>query len=535
MSCSAGKKSALQNICGDSQKLYNNLIKLEKIMSYELLLKNMGFDSDPFSKTNADEEDRLQEYFIAPPFFNAVYGSFKDPKSSIVFAPRGGGKTALKRKIELSSIDQQFLCVTYNQFDTSGKKLSDIDLEFHTNNIIRLILVAVLTAVEKNGINKLSTDDRHFLYLLVKENLFEIERHQLRSAIKSVQNFGDKAKDWWNKFTGPIGLVINHLLQQIGMVDAEISKFKDQGGSTGNTFQQLETLQGLAQKIGFMAIYVLIDKVDETDLTGTAEKTFQFISPLLSNLQLLELSNYSFKFFLWDLLVDSYRDISRPDRVKYYRLEWKTEQLEEMLSSRVKAYSNNSINSLQEISDFNAINTLDRTVTYFSNESPRNCVRISKSILDQQSEINSNSSKITDEAINLGLKSISEDICNEIYRDSVINDLKKVKECDFTIKRIYSDIFKFSQQAALKKIQIWENCGAVVNIGTIQETKGARPSNLYGFSNPLLAKNVFQELTVTEFVNAKLRECQSCGKILLRDWGKREIISCHDCQNEIVE
>jgi len=71
-------------------------------MSYDILLKRLGFESDPFSKTNADEEERLEEYFIAPPFFNAVYGSPNDPKSSIVFAPRGGGKTALKRKIELS-------------------------------------------------------------------------------------------------------------------------------------------------------------------------------------------------------------------------------------------------------------------------------------------------------------------------------------------------------------------------------------------------------------------------------------------------
>jgi hypothetical protein len=502
-------------------------------MSYEILLRNIGFDSDPFLKTNADEEERLQEYFIAPPFFSAVYGSPKDPKSSIVFAPRGGGKTALKRKIELSSIDQPFLCVTYNQFDTSGKKLSDIDLEYHTKNIKRLILVALLTAIEKVGISKLTTADRHFLYLLIKENLFEIEQHQLRSAIKSVQNFGDKAKEWWNHFTGPIGLVINGLLEQIGMGTTEITKFKQLGGSPGNTFQQLEKLQELSYGIGFIAIYVLIDKVDETDITGTAEKTFQFISPLLSNLQLLELPNYSFKFFLWDLLVDSYRDISRPDRVKYYRLEWKPEQLEEMLFSRVKTYSENKVTSLQSIADFSATNTLDRTIAFFSNESPRNSVRISKSILDQQSEIDDNSSLITNEAINLGIKSISEDICNEIYRDSVINDLKKVKECDFTIKRIYSDIFKISQQAALKKIQIWEDCGAVVNIGTIPETKGARPSNLYGFSNPLLAKHVFQELTVTEFVNAKMRECSSCGKILLRDWGKRDIVSCHDCQSKV--
>jgi hypothetical protein len=313
----------------------------------------------------------------------------------------------------------------------------------------------------------------------------------------------------------------------------EIAKFKEQGGTAGNIFQQFELLSSLAQRIGYTAIYVLIDKIDETDLTGTAEKSFQFISPLLSNLQLLELPNYSFKFFLWDLLINQYRDIARPDRVKYYRLEWRSEQLERMLSSRVKAYSFGKLESLHSIADFEASNTLDRTVAFFSNDSPRNSVRISKSIFDHQSEIDDQASVISGEAINNGMKSISEDICSEIYRETIINDLKKVKECDFTIKRLYSDIFKITQQAILRKIQIWENCGAVINIGTVQETKGARPSNLYGFSNPLLAKLVFKELSVSDFVNQKMKECDSCGKILLRDWGKRASYLCHDCQNEI--
>ncbi len=105
------------------------------------------------------------------------------------------------------------------------------------------------------------------------------------------------------------------------------------------------------------------------------------------------MQGYSFKFFLWDLLIESYRDIARPDRVKYYRLEWTPTQLEEMLASRTKAYSGGKIESLQSISDFEASNTLDRTIAFFSNQSPRNSVRIGKSILDYQSEIDDTANK----------------------------------------------------------------------------------------------------------------------------------------------
>lgn len=69
----------------------------DKSLSYSELLNNLGFTNDPFAKVNADEEERLEEYFIEPPFFKAVQGIPHDPKSYIVFGPRGGGKTALKR------------------------------------------------------------------------------------------------------------------------------------------------------------------------------------------------------------------------------------------------------------------------------------------------------------------------------------------------------------------------------------------------------------------------------------------------------
>jgi hypothetical protein len=85
-------------------------------MSYANLLHNLGFQIDPFAKTNADEEDHLKSYFIEPPFFKAVYGDLASPKSALVFAPRGGGKTALKRMLELSSQTDPFLCINIQPF-----------------------------------------------------------------------------------------------------------------------------------------------------------------------------------------------------------------------------------------------------------------------------------------------------------------------------------------------------------------------------------------------------------------------------------
>ena len=287
-------------------------------MSYSDLLQALGFEADPFATTNADEEDRLVDYFVPPPFFNAVFGQPKNPKSALVFAPRGGGKTALKRKIELSSPNAGFLCLTYNEFDVSDLSAKDITSAYHLKNLVEMLLVAVITAVENRGIEILSSDDRHIIYLMIKEHLSKIDQTRLKRDIAGIKNFSDKAKDLWNKFTGPIGLIINVLLQRIGLGSAEIKQFQNRGGSVGSLADQLRTLRTISSKLGFSSVYVLIDRVDETPLTTGGDQAYAFIAPLMTDLHLLETPGFGFKFFLWDLLLDDYRSVARPDRVKYY-------------------------------------------------------------------------------------------------------------------------------------------------------------------------------------------------------------------------
>ena len=502
-------------------------------MSYADLLSSLGFESDPFAKTNADEEEKLDQYFVAPPFFNAVLGDPSSPKSSLVFAPRGGGKTALKRKIELSSQEGGFLCVTYNHFDVSGKKLADINSEYHLRNIIEMLLIGIITAASNTGVNKISTDDRHFLYLFAKEHLTTIDQTKLKHDIAAVKNFSDKAKEIWNRFTGPIGLVLNALLEKIGLSPTEIKAFQNQNGRLGNLTDQLTTLQHISAKLGFPSIYVLIDRIDENPLTGSADKSYSFIAPLMTDLQLLETHGFAFKFFLWDLLLNDYRSVARPDRIKYHILEWKHDQLAKMLSERLKAYSNEKVSSLQMISDGKITIQLDATIAICAQGSPRNVVRICKEILDQQSDIDPFAKKISDKAVRIGFDRIAENVTGELFTDSVIKELQKTRRCDFTLRYIYSDVFKFTQQAALNKVRTWENAGAVLQLGTIQEARGRKPSNHYGIAHILLAKHVFSTTPVSEFVRSKVRLCHGCKRVLVRDWDQRSPQQCNFCQHEV--
>jgi hypothetical protein len=498
-------------------------------MRYTDLLNNLGFDRDPFATTNADEEELLEEYFIEPPFFKAVYGDINTPKSSIVFAPRGGGKTALKRRIELISRTDPFLCVTYNSFPTAGLKLEQVDQQFHLKNLSRILTVAILSAAEADRIDKLSSDERHLLYLMAKAHLSGIDRASLKEAIAAVKNLSDKAKEIWNKFTGPVGVVVNVLLTHFGFKTVEISKFDASIAEVGDLKSQIEFLAELAQKFGYRSTYILIDKVDENSLTGRASQSLLFIKPILSELPLLEMRGLGFKFFLWNLLEKDALEFARPDRVKSYTLQWTPTQLKLMLAKRLSVHSTGRVQSLTSIIPLERNVDRDDLIVTLSGGSPRNIIRICKAILDQQSEIDAGARVISERAFLRGIEVIAEELANEAVPEAVLKELKKMKKSDFTVRHIYADVFKISQPSGLQKVQSWQDSGAVLKIGTRQEKRGNRPSYVYAVASPIVLKNIFSDMDALDFWEKKVRFCD-CGQVLLRDWDTSPLHSCHTCE-----
>jgi hypothetical protein len=137
----------------------------------------LGFNNHPFTQTNADEEPLLRSYFIPPPFFDAVAGDVMRPNATVVFAPRGAGKTALRRMVEDWAEEKGVLAVTYDRFEFgNGQKLDEIGLPYHLRNIIIRILVAYLAllALEPELIQNLDKSAKRNLSLFVHSYLGEM-------------------------------------------------------------------------------------------------------------------------------------------------------------------------------------------------------------------------------------------------------------------------------------------------------------------------------------------------------------------------
>ena len=88
----------------------------------------------------------------------------------------------------------------------------------------------------------------------------------------------------------------------------------------------------------FSGIVVLVDKVDETQVTqSSSEMTSRLIHPLLAHIQLLEISGFAWMFFLWAQVKSYFESGAYPvrlDKIAHATIEWEYPFFQEMFNSR---------------------------------------------------------------------------------------------------------------------------------------------------------------------------------------------------------
>ena len=367
---------------------------------------------------------------------------------------------------------------------------------------------------------------------LIYTHLGKISEQDFRNAIDSLSNFSDKAKRYWNDHLGAISVGINLLINQLGLKDVDMIKIDDSTKLNDSLKYQLEKIQQIALKMNYSSIYILIDKVDEADITGNdANLSSKLIEPLLKDLDLLEMKGYGYKFFLWQKLERYYNEYGRKDRINYYSLLWKNSELEKMISKRLSAYSNEKIDDFSQIVDYEYGIDISSVVILFAQKSPRDAIRIIQDIIDEQREINPYARKISYLAIMKGLEVFSFKKASEIIDADGIRELRKIGQIEFTVSFLASKIYKCPQNTIRSKIKKWSDLGIIEKIGKVKGKK--RSVNKYCINDVRIAKIVFPDLSVEKFLNMKYTKCRKCKTDLLRDWEKNESKVCHNCSSDI--
>ncbi|NJC33594.1 hypothetical protein GGR88_001068 [Sphingomonas jejuensis] len=490
-------------------------------------LSTFGFSEDPFASTNAADEPLIENYFVQPPFFPAVIGDPRKPKSNVVFAPRGGGKTAQKIMIERKSLnDSSFLCISYDRFPLEGlKQVSDADSEYHITNITRLLLVALLVEFSESGSGKLEEVDRKLVVDLSRSLLGDLSTARLKEQIEAVKSLGDRAGDIWRKYGGAALSLVNAFVTSNGGAPIEI--LSNQERVIESMRFKFEALVTLATKLGFSSVYILVDRADELPQTVlNADKAFALLSSILLDLPLLETPGIAFKFFLWDKTKEDYRAAGgRSDRVIEYSLVWSVAELERVLELRLETYSGGRISRFDQLVTSPVPFNIHRMIAYFANGSPRDMVRICKKIVDEHTKSGQFGRTIEFRTVKSAMSLFSLERAQELY-GTAYADLKKIGELTFTINSLANDVFRVTTQAARAKVQGWQNSGAVVKVGDVPNP-GNRPLYLYGVTDPRLALAILSDASLEEALENYLVICPHCSSLRI---GTEGSITCPDCQ-----
>lgn len=508
-------------------------------MTRKEYLNKIKLIENPFQYTNADKESNiLDKYFISPDYFEDVWGDPENPISNIIYAPRGGGKTAQRVMIEKRALkNEKVLTITYTDHDLSKyRKIEDLNINYHLEYLNRLLLLSFFSQLNRledfSYIYKFTLKERQFIHKLSRIYLYETPASFPKQAINSLKFFEDYAIEVWDKFRVPFSEVIKKISKAKG-VEIDLSKIELDKKIQLTHKDNLFNIRSFLEKLGVETIYILIDKVDELSLTGNDPKaSYSFISELIKDLELLETPGVGFKFFLWDELKQYCAKDARPDRVFSYQLNWSVKQIRQMLNKRLSAFSNGEINDALDL--FEDKKSLGRVIV-FSEFSPRDCIRICNRILSEQLKENPFSGKFEYHIVNRAIDMFCKEKVEElITNQSNLKYLSKVNAVSFTIEELANKKVA-SDSAALRNIILpWTKSELLKKIGLVKR-KNKKAVNEYAFSDIRLARYANPSIDLDLFIKQKIRRCsmKECKIITYRDFDKKNY-TCSNCNTILL-
>lgn len=253
---------------------------------------------------------------------------------------------------------------------------------------------------------------------------------EVLSSLKSVP---EKVRDFWSKNVGFLEPLINILLKRYGLATIDLPDLKQEQKKLETSYKhQLEQLLSIVRIAGKRSVYILIDRIDESEKTGgSPERTYRMLEPIVQDLELLGLRGYGFKIFAWDKIVELFRSKARPDRVPQYSLSWPRKRIEQLIAARIKAFSNDRFSSFADIMTTHDPAT-DSIIALFADHSPRNAIRICERVLAVQADMDNKATKISSVAFDRGLTTFADQLTVDLYGPDICHDLKRAGRGLFT-------------------------------------------------------------------------------------------------------
>ncbi|WP_140403363.1 P-loop ATPase, Sll1717 family [Microbacterium oxydans] len=504
-------------------------------MTRSSIMTRAGFTSDPFATWDSDREEHLADYFVPPPYFPSVLGDPTAPEPTIIFSPRGTGKSALRRILEQQSANDStpYLAISYMDFEWASGTTPTI--EQHQLQIARLLTLAILSEIEaepSEALFHLDEYDKSVLKTATTALLSTLTSTQFRAALSRVKSRHDKASDLWAKYGGLVTGAVSALSAAAGLTASPINAelISSPEALTAGAQDLLGDLVAVTRKLAWRSVYVLVDRVDETSATAADPvAAFNVIRTLVTSLPTLEQPGIGFKLFLWDQTHDLFKTQGgRPDRIAINTLRWSVDELSEMLTRRLRTFSEQKISSFNVLLDDSAELDAHKLLCYLAHGSPRDMIRLAKHVIAEATR-GGDEGQISREDLMRGVRAFSDQRAEELF-PQIEAELTRVPGASFTTSQLASDVFKIGVASMRQKIIQWDAVGAVVKVGERQTGSPNRPPHVYAFTDPRLVLRSRDEAEIERRLNEYLVECDTCHELAI---GSGDDLFCPKCKNEI--
>lgn len=498
-------------------------------------LARLGFVEDPFASTNAAGEHLLDRYFVDPPYLDSVVGDPRSPASHIVLAPRGGGKTAQKRRLESIASEAGFFCVSYDEFELPpGFGLRDADWAYHVTQICRRLTVGILAFLheEPSYSQILTKQQKQLLRIYADWFVGPLSLGDFRTALGSIKSMPHRVKRVLDEYGGPVAIFIRAALARLEVGDPPAESAAASGMSQSESLRyHLDRLSEIVQSLDFYCTYILVDRVDELDLTSNdAKQTFAFVRPLLADLRTLETPGLAFKFFLWDETKPYIDETVRTDRVHLDVLTWSPKELEHMLSRRLRAHSQQRVHSIEQLACENASSRWDPIIAQLAHGSPREMIVLMRRVVAEQTRTGDGGSCLDVASFWSAVRSFSDTLASS-RAGKYLDDLRKIGasgRITFGSAEIANEVLRISQRATSAKVKSWQHTGVIAQIGTLPNP-GRRPPYLYGPTDLRVAIAMASNTPPEETLEWNALICHGCERLVITD----RSLPCPSCQAEL--
>jgi len=169
-------------------------------------------------------------------------------------------------------------CWIYDRFEhLIPASLANLTVEYHLKNIIRLGLLGFLLEIHERTLSPSSFRriEREQIEALCRTYLGRISKAEAIESMKALRTLSSKAKSFLRDWSGPAGSLVSMILKAKGLGSLNLKAGADDGDVHATdglpTKLDLEVVSDLLRSIGYRSVLVLVDKVDEANITGNKQ------------------------------------------------------------------------------------------------------------------------------------------------------------------------------------------------------------------------------------------------------------------------